>query len=482
MHKILVSFVLFALPVLSTVVAAAPTPANALQGAQWKAGAATVDITPAYPVRLSGYGSRTTETQKVLHPIHASALVLQWQQDAPAVIVTVDNCGVPAYLRKDVLERLARGGHAVAPERLALHSTHTHCAPMLRGVLSCLFGTDLPAEEAARIDRYTEELTEKIVAVVTAAFGKMEPARLDWGRGKAYFAFNRRLPTPTGFQNALNYSGPTDRALPVLRVRSADGKRLLATHASYACHCTTLGENEIHGDWAGLAQAEMQLRFPGSVCLVAIGCGADQNPYPRREQRFAMQHGVEMAKQMVNVINKPMQAVTGPLACATADVLLPFDTLPTREEWSARTADKNKWTAYHAKKHLEVLEKGGKISTALPYMIQVWSYGDSLLTINLPGEVVVDYSLRFKKEYDSARTWVNSYTNDVPCYIPSQRVWQEGGYEGGGAMTYYGQPTRFASGVEEIIASAVKKLVPDEFVSRRMETAPQPLGDNYTGE
>ncbi|MES2736236.1 MAG: hypothetical protein V4672_07945 [Verrucomicrobiota bacterium] len=58
---------------------------------------------------------------------------------------------------------------------------------------------------------------------------------------------------------------------------------------------------------------------------------------------------------------------------------------------------------------------------------------------------------------------MNSYTNDVPCYIPSQRVWEEGGYEAAGAMVYYGRPNRFASGIEEIIAAAVKDLVPPGF-------------------
>lgn len=475
MYKIL-------LPVVLLLVSAAPaltaTPSPA-PGTGWKAGAASVDITPTYPVRLSGYGNRTTETQAVMRPIHANALVVQWQKDAPAVIVTVDNCGVPAYLRTDVLKRLAAAKKPVVTERFALHSTHTHSAPMLRGVLPCLFGAALTAEETKRIDQYTEDLTQKIVAAVKSALEKMEPARLDWGSGKAYFAFNRRLPTPTGFQNAQNFNGPTDRALPVLRVKSADGQRLIATHASYACHCTTLGENEIHGDWAGLAQAEMELRFPGSVCLIAIGCGADQNPYPRREARFVMQHGVETAKQIVSVINKPMRTLAGPLNCAVSEVLLPFDKLPTKEEWQARTTDKNKWVAHHAKVHLDVLAKGDKIPTELPYMVQVWSYGSDLLTINLPGEVVVDYSLRFKKEFDPQRTWVNGYTNDVPCYIPSQRVWEEGGYEGGGAMTYYGRPTRFASGIEEIIAGAVKKLVPEDFITTRLQPAPLPLGDNF---
>ncbi len=441
----------------------------------WKAGAADIDITPDYPVRLSGYGSRTTEHEKVARRLHANALTLQWKEDAPAAIVNVDNCGVPATVRAEVLKRLAASGKTIADERFALHSTHTHCAPMLKGVLPFLFGSDLPADQQERVERYTEELTAKIVQVVSTALDQMQPARLDWSIGKAYFAFNRRLKTDNGFQNAQNYSGLTDRAVPVLRVKSADGKKLIAMHASYACHCTTLSINEIHGDWAGLAHDEMELRFPGSVFLIAIGCGADQNPYPRREVRFAVDHAVSMAKEIVRLINGPMQPVAGPLNCAQGEVMLPFDKLPTKEEWQTKAADSNKHTSYHAKKHLEMLERGEKIPPALPYMVQVWHYGDDLLTINLPGEVVVDYSLRFKREFDPARTWVNGYTNDVPCYIPSQRVWEEGGYEAAGAMIYYGRPTRFASGIENIIAGEVKKLVPQEFSARRVQPSQPPV-------
>lgn len=123
-----------------------------------------------------------------------------------------------------------------------------------------------------------------------------------------------------------------------------------------------------------------------------------------------------------------------------------------------------------------------KIPTELAYDIQVWNYGRDLLTINLPGEVVVDYSLRFKREFDPARTWVNSYTNDVPCYIPSQRVWEEGGYEAGGAMLYYGRPTRFATGIEDIIATTVKQLVPQDFAMRRMQNPMGPLSKTIKEE
>lgn len=428
----------------------------------WKAGAARIDITPDYPVRLSGYGSRKTPNEGVEMPIHAKALALTWEQDPVSVILTVDNCGVPASLRAKVLAALEAAGHPVQDERLALHSSHTHCAPALPGLLSFLFPEEPSADEQAAIQRYGDELVVKLVKVTLEAMKKQRPALLHWSEGKVGFAMNRRLKTDTGYANSPNPYGPTDHALPVLRITSPEGK-LQALYTSYACHCTTLAINKIHPDWAGCAQQELELRFPGVIALTAIGCGADQNPYPRREIPHATSHGVSLAKEAVRLINAPMKEVRGPLTCTTEAIKLPFDTPRTAEEWAKLSQDKNPWTARHAKHFQNMLQRGEAIPTHLPYTVQVWSYGNDLLTINLPGEVVVDYGLRFKKENDAQRTWVNSYTNDVPCYIPSQRVWEEGGYEAAGAMTYYGRPHRFASGIEEIIATAVQKLVPAGF-------------------
>src|SRR6476660_9939388 len=81
----------------------------------------------------------------------------------------------------------------------------------------------------------------------------------------------------------------------------------------------------------------------------------------------------------------------------------------------------------------------------------------------LPGEVVVDYSLRLKKEFDRGRLWINAYSNDVPCYIPSERILKEGGYEGGGAMLYYDRPTKLASGIEQKIVDEVHRQLPKDF-------------------
>jgi hypothetical protein len=142
---------------------------------------------------------------------------------------------------------------------------------------------------------------------------------------------------------------------------------------------------------------------------------------------------------------------------------IPFDTLPTRVEFEARAKEAN-YVGYHARWNLAKLERGEPLPTNLPYLVQTWNFGDNLAMVFLPGEVVVDYSLRLKKEFDAGRLWVNAYANDVPCYIPSERILKEGGYEGGGAMTYYGWPARLAPGVESLIVNAVHELLPKGFL------------------
>ncbi len=435
---------------------------TAMADEPWQAGVASVDITPTYPVRLSGYGSRTTENEGVSQRLHAKALALYWKQEPPVLILTVDNCGVPAAVRQKILDQLRKTARPITSDRLSIHSSHTHCAPVLRGGLPFLFAEQPPPDQLERIDKYTEDLISHLVSIASQALQDPRPAQLTWDVGTVRFASNRRLPGPSGFTNAPNPYGPVDHALPVLRVASPDGKPM-ALLASYACHCTTLAINQTHADWAGCAREELELRFPGAIAMIAIGCGGDQNPYPRRELAHARNHGVTLAKEVVRLIGTPMTPVSGPIQTAFKEIMLPFEGLPPKADLEKAKAGSNKPAARRADHYLNLLAQGGKAPPALPYMMQTFAFHNDLLMINLAGEVVVDYSLRFKKTYDVNRTWVNAYTNDVPCYIPSQRVWEEGGYEAADAMIYYGHPSRFATGTEDLIARNLDELVPATF-------------------
>ncbi|HJO54452.1 MAG TPA: neutral/alkaline non-lysosomal ceramidase N-terminal domain-containing protein, partial [Verrucomicrobiota bacterium] len=129
--------------------------------AGWRIGASSVDVTPGFPVRLSGFGFRRAESEGVTQKIWAKALAIDDGQNGPAVLVTVDNLGVPWPMVQTVARRL----HAktdLAPERFAVTATHTHTAPMLSGVAPTLFGQPIPAAHQQRIDRYTEQLTGSI--------------------------------------------------------------------------------------------------------------------------------------------------------------------------------------------------------------------------------------------------------------------------------------------------------------------------------
>jgi hypothetical protein len=79
--------------------------------------------------------------------------------------------------------------------------------------------------------------------------------------------------------------------------------------------------------------------------------------------------------------------------------------------------------------------------------------------------VVCDYSLQLKQDFDRQRLWINSYANDAPCYIPSERVLKLAAYEGAFSMIYYDQPAPFAPGLEAMILQQARYLIGPSFKS-----------------
>ena len=150
-------------------------PAHAAKPSYYSVGAASVDITPDYPIRLSGYGGRQKESEGIDQRIFAQALAIGTDREGPALLLTVDNVAVPADIREELASRLAKKSR-VRNERLTLCSTHTHTAPMLKNACPFLFGADIPPEHQQRIDRYTRELADKLEQVAFAALKDRKPA------------------------------------------------------------------------------------------------------------------------------------------------------------------------------------------------------------------------------------------------------------------------------------------------------------------
>jgi hypothetical protein len=159
------------------------------------------------------------------------------------------------------------------------------------------------------------------------------------------------------------------------------------------------------GDYAGYAQEYFEKDHPGVTAQFLMGCGGDQNPYPRSELHFAQKHGrslataVEAALETRQTTLRHQHALRGPLQSV-------YDTVSLDYTDSQRPA--------------------------LAYPVQLVQFGKDLTIVALSSETVVDYSLRLKSELSKPggpAIWIAGYSNVMEGYIPSRRVLLEGGYE-----------------------------------------------------
>jgi hypothetical protein len=425
-------------------------------GAEWKAGVARVKITPRQPMWMSGYASRDRPAEGTLSDLWAKALALDDGEGNRAVLVTMDLCGIDRVLSTRVCRAIGEK-HKLGRASIALCVSHTHSGPVVGNNLRPMYGLD--ERQGKLVDEYAAELEARLAAVAGEALGSLAPARLEWGVGRATFAVNRRNNREedvTKLREAGKIQGPVDHDLPVLAVRNADGKPA-AIVFGYACHATTLSLYQWTGDWPGFAQVEIETMFPGATAMFVAGCGADQNPLPRRTVELARRYGGETATGVRAAIDSGLRPFAGALRTDYSEIDLPFGAVPSREQLLADAASKDRYVASRGRLLLAQWDRDGKLEPTYPYPVQAWRLGAGPALVFLGGEVVVDYAVRLKKELGPA-TWVASYSNDVMAYVPSLRVLNEGGYEGGGAMLYYGLPSPWAPEIEERIVREVHRL------------------------
>lgn len=429
-----------------------------VRAGKWRAGVAAMAITPDQPMWMSGYASRDHAAEGTLHDLWAKALVLEDDQGHRAVLVTLDLVGLDRETSRTICRRL-RTDYGMKRSQIALASSHTHTGPVVGSNLIGMYFLD--DDGLRRVTEYTAELQNRVVDVVGQAIENLEPVTLRHGLGTASFAVNRRNNREADvprLRERGELQGPVDHELPVLTITDAQG-RLDAVVFGYACHATVLDSYEWSGDWPGFAELEIERRHPGALALFWAGCGADQNPVPRRAVELAAEYGRQIAEGVDAVLSTSMDELEGTLTTRYREIDLAFSPLPTKEQVEADTHSTDRYVASRARMLLTQWEMNGGLATTYPYPVQVWRLGDQVTFVLLGGEVVVDYSLRLKQELDDTRTWVAGYVNDVMAYIPSLRVLREGGYEGATAMVYYGLPALWSEQVEEQIVSAVHDLL-----------------------
>jgi len=453
---------------LSSALQAQPTTEQTPSAHGWKAGVARTVITPDTKVWLAGYGSKRVPDGK-LHDLWMKALALEDSAGHRAFLITSDFQGVPKSMSDRVFQRV-KDELKLERSQIMLTFSHNHCGPRLGDDLIDYYPVE--EEQEKLVAEYTDLMVDRTVQLLQDALSQLAPATLEHGEGQATFAVNRRnnreADVPDMMAKGIPLVGPVDHSVPVLKVtqrtstindnQSAEGK-VVAILFGYACHPTTLSFTTWCGDYPGFAQIEIERAFPDAAAMFVNTCGGDQNPLPRRKVELCEEYGHRLAVGVLDALKQPLKPVSDGLRTAFRMIELPYLHVMSREELTMLAQDGNAIKARWATRLLKKLEAGQSFEHAAPYPLHAWSLGQEVRFIGMGAETVVDYALKFKAEFGPG-TWVLGYSDDMLSYIPSRRVWEEGGYEGGSNLFEYGRPAlRWSGEIEDLITRNVRDLI-----------------------
>lgn len=430
------------------------------EATHWKAGVGRVVITPGEPTWLCGYGSRDKPAQGKVHDLYAKAAAFESPEGERFVLVTCDLGSIYQALT-DKVAAAAKKQFGLDPSRLCINVSHTHCAPEIAAE-RIVFHAIPPAEEA-KLAKYIErELTPKLINLVGTAIQDLQPSRLLLSQSSAEFGSNRRLLRTGQYVNEKNPDGVTDHDVPVMQIVSPGGE-LRGVLFGYACHNTTLAFYEFCGDYAGFAQENLEKAHPGTVAMFVMGCGGDQNPYPRHGPEgldHCRRHGRELADAVERALASQQTEIGRGLKAAYEVATLDLEPLPPIAQLEQEAAGDSVLPRRKARYLLDQLKQHGQVPLTQTCPIHAVRFGNELLFIAVSGETVVDYSRKPKAELTGGpMVWVAGYCDDVFAYLPSLRVLQEGGYEGRTGIVHQLVATPFTDSVEERVMGSIRKAV-----------------------
>ena len=272
-----------------------------------KAGTAKAVITPDKPLKLTPCklpDGTMLDTDGKTHDIHARVLVLN-DGSSRLIFVTYDmNC---LDVVTPILRERCRDELGIEASHLLLLATHNHQAPMPR------WKENFP---------HQKWLAETMFDLIREAIDKEQgPVRLYYGNGQCFFV--------RSVGNA-----PVDYEVQVLKVMK--GNKVEAVLFNHPVHPLSTSRTKIGVGHPGYALDEVERRIPGALVLYGDACGGNQftiAPEGIDDRIEAAQIlGRELAGIVMDITERPMQEVTGPISSKMEVLSLPLAPPPSYKE------------------------------------------------------------------------------------------------------------------------------------------------------
>jgi len=413
-----------------------------------EAGAAVVDISPRDSQFLYGYPYVERYSVGIHDPLLSSALYLS---DGLTQMMFVANDII--FVSKATTQRVRKRikeATGVPGNNIMITATHTHSGPGTVDYISSEHDSIVPQADPA----YLCFFEDSIVAAAIQARRKAQPARVGLAVANGSgVGTNRR-----------DFLGPADPEVPVLMVKTADGRQDIACMVVYSMHPTVLHEDSklISGDFPGMMRQFLQKEVVGEDCPVLYQTGPAGNQSPRHVTRA---NTFAEAKRLGEMLGRAVAKVIPEITCASSISLKSaqrfvdlsrrafpsvseaekklegvFERLERLRQANAprqeiRTAEVDWFGAEETLTLARAYDEGRLerfYKSCLPAEVQMLNVGPWSF-VGWPGEIFVEYALAVKQRYRDA--FIISLANgELQGYVATEEAAREGGYEASNAI------------------------------------------------
>jgi hypothetical protein len=423
-----------------------------------KLGTGRAIVTPPTGTPLAGFGSRDHGCENVLDDLEIKVF---WFQDdnnlkEAVCIIAADLIGfgpeTTAFFRNLVLKK-----YGMPAERLLLTASHTHSGPHIESLVIGTGKMVVPVRDMIlkRIEDAIEHARLDIVSVSMEA-----------GKGQcAGYAINRRLKSAVATGSmAPDPNGPRDDQVTAVACRDIRNGKIKAVLFHFTCHPSTMGDYSVTADFPGAACRYVE-KILGDNAITAFmpGCAGDIRSYctymgaqvfrPGMPRDIAI-YGEALGSEIVRIVTNNSKSVVPHLHAALTTVTLPLAPHPTRESLEKLRASGDAFEQEWAGRILSE-----PFTDSRDFDIQRIDLAKDVSIIALAGEVCVEYGLYIKSLRPDAFMMPLGYSNSIIGYIPTAKMFQEGGYEPKRSCPYFGLPAPFDPGIEDIIRRGIREII-----------------------
>ncbi len=454
-----------------------------------------VDITPkaseAQPVALQGMAGGVRNAVQVATPLKMQMLLIEDDKGAKLLIVSADLFGFGKPMVDGVVK--AAADWAIPPEAIILNASHTHYAP---GTVSNASQTLGPFHQ-----NYARDVMQLITQSLGPMYDALEPSQIYSGKASGVdIGINRRLKQDGQVKFQPNEKGEYDTSAPFLLVEGLNSQRriLLLNHG---CHPTSIGNaSVIFADFPGyLRQALIQTGkvahvmylqgAAGDIKAGALDAAQENRPVFCSSVADAEKNGQKAAQQVLPFLEHDQLSLLtqSGLCCTKEKMLLPLKPIPPAATIeSLKNNPDSDFIVREWATRLTATYPSGQYPNALALEVQVITLGNTVTWVTFPAEPVTQLGMKLKALTRSPdQTFILGYTNGLYCYLPDDRIIEEGGYESAVSPYYYMMPHLLEKGTESRVLSAVQNCItaiegpsPQAVYGKYHETA-KPYGNAF---